>query len=301
MQLGDCYAQGLGVERGRIQAIQWYSKLGFYNDDAQYEIAVLLAEPDWSQSNPKQALTIFRSLELGGYPLAAFQLGMLNAKGIALPQNHKKAIEKWRRVSRYGSFGIESALGEKGVALYKKKTKNLYVNHVSARAEKILYELAVEAVYLIGELVLDGKGTKKDPELAAGCLKLAADEGHAKAALSLSQMYRDGKAVEVLGSESLDYLKLAAENGSDLAMYEVGRLYFEEGQAICDEAVALDYLKKAGEQGHHRARKLYNAHGDTSHEFKETEPVDIPEKGDGLIDDIRVGSRCFGKYSGMAV
>ena len=286
MRLGDCYRDGVGVSKSRLQALQWYGRAAgnWGNLDAQYEVAVLLAEPGWSQSNPKQALDIFRNLELQAYAPAAFQLGKMNAEGIGLPKNEKKAIEKWRRVSRYGLYSLDTRLGGRLNKLYKKKTSRLRFLYPSDRAQKLLRALAVESLYRVGEFVLEGKGTAADPDLGAAIIEMAAENEHADAAYRMALLYGEGKGVASSDSELIRWLEKAAEQEHVDALFALGERILETEPSGLTREEALDFLRRAGEKGHSEAlNRLRELTGETPES-----PENPQEELDTRFRDLRV-------------
>ncbi len=258
MVLGDCYRDGVGAAESKLQALQWYSRAAssWGNLEAQYEVAVLLAQPNWSQSNPKQALEIFRDLELQAYAPATFQLGVMNAEGIGLKRNEKKAIEKWRRVSRYGLYRLETRLGGRLDKLYKKKASRLQFSYPSNRSQKMMRELAVEALFRLGGFVLEGKGVSKDPPLGAALIELAAESEHAEAAFRMALLYDEGKGVAASERKSLDWLEKAAEKEHVDALFALGTRLLSSEPTGDSREEGIEFLRRAGQKGHVEALKL---------------------------------------------
>lgn len=98
----------------------------------------------------------------------------------------------------------------------------------------------------------DGKGIAKDNGEALKWAHRAADSGHAEAMDFVGSAFLRGSAVERNPVIALGYFKAAAEESSQAA-FNLGQCYFGAQGTEQDIPKAVEYWKKAAEAGHGRA------------------------------------------------
>ena len=75
----------------------------------------------------------------------------------------------------------------------------------------------LKPISLLGDLYRDGRGVEASHTEAVKWYRLAADQGHTAAQVSLGLMHEKGKGVEQSESEALKWYQLAAELGDEFA------------------------------------------------------------------------------------
>lgn len=157
------------------------------------------------------------------------------------------------------------------------------------------------AIYNLGIMYEDGRGTAPDHQRALELFQLAADQGfseaqckvaahsfpkehhpdqdyqqslhyfglaaeqdHPKAQCALGLMYRNGFGVKRNVELALYYLTLAADQGRHDAQYTLAQMYFDGDQGIPQNSeLAKHYAKLSAGQGNEKARALLQLMVDT--------------------------------------
>ena len=82
-----------------------------------------------------------------------------------------------------------------------------------------------EALYVMGRLILDGKGVKKNRTRAAEFFRLAAEKGDVSAMNSWATSLVSGDGVPRNYREAARWFRKAADQGLAMAQYNLGYLY----------------------------------------------------------------------------
>ena len=106
-----------------------------------------------------------------------------------------------------------------------------------------------EALYVMGRLILEGKGVKKNNTRAAEFFRLAAEKGDVSAMNSWATSLVTGDGVPRNFHEAARWFRKAAEQGHASAQYNLG-LRYANGQGVPqDYKEAVAWYRKAAEQG----------------------------------------------------
>lgn len=111
----------------------------------------------------------------------------------------------------------------------------------------------------MAELAAEGKGHKKDLDMAISLLRSAGKAGSSEAYSKLGEMYLTGKHVEVDINNAISYYRLAAEMGMTNAYETIGDI-FHKGELVprdIEKAIAL--YDVAAKEGHTSAREKSEA------------------------------------------
>ena len=130
----------------------------------------------------------------------------------------------------------------------------------SARAAQAILLAAkhgiLDAQALLGQILLDGRGIKRDPKLAKRWFQIAANDGHLMARNMLARCWEHGWGGPVdLTVAMLEY-RQAAEEGLDWAMYNYANLLATGRGAAQDHVAALALYRQAAELGHAKSMNL---------------------------------------------
>ncbi len=114
----------------------------------------------------------------------------------------------------------------------------------------------LEAYCMVGDMLLDGVGTKRDPRAAVAWLKAASERGDACAMRSLGWSFRYGVGVPVDYAEAVRWYRAGAEKGFPDNMMELANMYFEGLGVERDYSTAFGWYLKAARRGQFQA--MYN-------------------------------------------
>ena len=142
--------------------------------------------------------------------------------------------------------------------LYRCNGPMLYVTFIKTKAEdqrkrKMLsLKMKFLAAVLFGAVIMTGTvtaGYAQDPHAQIALWQKAADQGDAKAQLSLGDAYHKGEGVKQDDKEALNWYRKAADLGNDDAQYKLGSAYFFGHGIAQDSKEGIKWFRKAAEQG----------------------------------------------------
>ena len=143
-------------------------------------------------------------------PPAQCNLGSMYGTGKGVKQDHKQAVEWYRKAAAQGD---------------------------------------AIAQFNLGSMYNNGQGVKQDYKQAVEWSRKAAEQGHADAQNNLGTMYEKGQGVKQDSKEAVEWYRRAAEQGEAMAQYNLGNKY-RKGQGVPqDFATALKWLQMAAEKG----------------------------------------------------
>ena len=174
------------------------------NVEAQLKIgnAYLGAKPP----NPQEALRWFRAASDKGNGVAAFNIGVMYAEGVAVPKNPVEGVTWYRLAADRGHSGAQNALGR-------------------------LYET--------------GQGVPQDFSEAVRWFRLAADQKNSSGQNNLGFMYEKGRGVAVDLVEAARLYRLAADQGNAIAQGNLGFQYLS-GQGVAQNTAAAYFWLNLG-------------------------------------------------------
>ncbi|WP_404712973.1 tetratricopeptide repeat protein [Sphingomonas sp. MMS24-J13] len=135
-----------------------------------------------------------------------------------------------------------------------------------------------EAQAAYGQILLDGRGVRRDPEAAVRWFGAAAKAGHAMAANMVGRCYEKGWGVAEDRTVAAAWYRAAAEAGLDWGMYNYGSALGLGAGVAKDEVAALGWFRKAAAIGH---AKSINFVGD------------YHEEGRLVPRDMRQAAECY--------
>ncbi len=293
LQLGDCYRLGLGVDRNLITANQYYQRsaaLSYYTDhDTTYHTALLKLEPESDIYAPKQALGDLRLIEIGGYPLAGYQLAKMNRDGIALKTNPKKAYSKFLKTAALLGKDLETHLGSSFSDLYPRKSSLPTSTQPADKRDEVYREAALDSCFQVAQLLTTGGIKKTNPSDSVTWYEIAAKFEHAPSQLELGKLYLSGKYVEKDEPKGWNLISKAAQTTPE-AKYLIAQRYFDGAQQELGHETAVNYLRTAAASGLEKAKALMEKEGIPLTPETENKDSDLPQKKgeddgfDGAID-----------------
>ena len=114
----------------------------------------------------------------------------------------------------------------------------------------------VEALALLGQILLDGQGIAQDQPLALRWFGIAAGRGHLMARNMLGRCHEHGWGCAADASVAAQHYRIAAEAGLDWAMYNLANLLATGRGVTVDHQQALALYRRAAELGHAKSMNL---------------------------------------------
>ncbi|HEX8592035.1 MAG TPA: tetratricopeptide repeat protein [Pseudomonas sp.] len=122
---------------------------------------------------------------------------------------------------------------------------------IGAAAENV-----VDAQALLGQILLDGKGIERDPELALTWFDIAARRGHLMARNMLGRCHEHGWGCSADAAKAAIHYQLAAEAGLDWSLYNLANLLATGRGVEQDQHRALGCYQQAAHMGHAKSMNL---------------------------------------------
>lgn len=273
--LGQCYDDGIGVEKNYTKAYTLYNEVYYELDKmaeagdvkAQTYLGIYYLRTDFTDHlhtlDPKKlAFTAFKDAALQGYVLAYCCLGLCYEKGYGVTQSYAEAMKWYRLAAEQGRADAQYNLG-------------LYYHYgwgctqSDAKAVK-WWRLAAEhglaeARYNLGLSNKNGYGVTQSDAEAIKWYRLAAEQGWEPAQYNIGFCYYIGDGVTQSYTEAIKWWRLAAEQGFATAQYSLGACYHNANGVQRSELEAIKWFRKAAKQGHREAILFLKAYGITNY------------------------------------
>ncbi|MCR4831700.1 MAG: SEL1-like repeat protein [Pseudobutyrivibrio sp.] len=150
--------------------------------------------------------------------------------------------------SYYLGYAYENGIGVKGDF---KKAFDYYSRAAKSESVDLADQYAKnKANTALGLLYLNGNGVEADSEKAIEYLKIASDNGYAKASYYLGQICENGLGVDKNYEQAMEYYLIAADLDYAPALNQVGYMYYNGYGVDVDFASAVYYQKLAALQGY---------------------------------------------------
>jgi TPR repeat protein len=174
-------------------------------------VILLVAISSWPQ--------LLRLAAEGGFPPAAYHLGLAYQEGNGLPRDQKQALSWFNRAAGAGNAKAQNALGD----LYRFADEKNYAIalHWYTEAAK---RGNTEGQYSLGTLYQGGLGTPRDYQAAIQWYLKAANQGQLQAQLHLAQLYETGRGSDVDVPRAIEWYSKAAAQGDSEAVSALARL-----------------------------------------------------------------------------
>jgi TPR repeat protein len=196
------YEHGLGIEEDPEAAIEWYRKAAEQgNTEALLWLSAYAAasgEPAGQPSSFERAKREARN----GSPESQFALGLHYEEGRGVDRDLEEALRLYEKAASQGyrdaQFRMSSILAE------DPERANQANFFPWARREADLG--APDAQYALGLRYDDGRGVRRDKELAVLWYRKAADQGHIEAQQALGGIYDKGRGVPENSEEAQEHI-----------------------------------------------------------------------------------------------
>ena len=213
--------------------IEFHSLAQQGNSDAQYNLGQMYRLGEGVPQSDAEAVKWYLLAAGKGDVDAQYNLGQMYRQGIGVPPDDAKAAKWYRLAAKQGHAG----------AIAKLKAMNGKQNHagVAKRAE----------IAATGKLPVSSQGNDmpQDDAEAMKQVRLAAEQGNAKAQRKLGMVYALGQGVHQDFQEAVKWFRLAAEQGEADAQHNLGVAY-HNGQGVPkDLQTALYWFEKAALAG----------------------------------------------------
>jgi hypothetical protein len=188
-QCGKAYSSGRGAELDRDQALEWYEKAAMHHHEKAIRACISFYDRDVPTfENKPRALYWYEQLAQDGDAQAQYQCARRYYNAIGTPQDLDKAARWARSAKDHKVEGADELWAD--ILSDWMKFKEPYYSGVAADKDGN-YALALssfqkavnqgdkEAMYALGRMYFEGKGTQVDYSKAVSLFEKAAQGGHA--------------------------------------------------------------------------------------------------------------------------
>jgi TPR repeat protein len=133
-------------------------------------------------------------------------------------------------------------------------------------------EGVLDALALLGQILLDGQGIAQDQALALRWFEIAANGGHLMARNMLGRCFEHGWGCTANATVAARHYRQAAESGLDWGLYNYANLLATGRGVVEDQAQALACYQRAAELGHGKSMNLFGRYLEEGR-FCPTDPV----------------------------
>jgi TPR repeat protein len=186
-----------------------------------------------------------------GDPTAGYYLARMFALGLGVAQDPVAAMRLYMQAAEGGDA---KALNR--VALMHMRGESGVVQDYGLAADNFRRAAAQgdrNALYNLGKLFADGKGTPKNPGRAIDYYKQAAEQDHILALNTLGALYRLGAKSAADRALARAYFARSAAFGNAVGLFETARMILEEGSEAKDRIAAHMHLNLATARAHPNA------------------------------------------------
>ncbi len=199
------------------------------------------------------ALKEWQPLADQGAPHAAYNLGLMYARGEGVPKDFTKAASYYQKAAEQGIVEAEYNLGVlysngEGVPKDEREAMKWFL--------KAAQQGDTRAAESLGNIYNEGAGAFQNYAEAEKWYRKAAEAGVASAEFNLAVMYDIGQGVPQDFAEALKWYQKAAEHGDAGALCNIAILYYNGQGVPVDRVEAHRYFLLAKERGEPRAANL---------------------------------------------
>ena len=262
-ELGDCYAQGRGVERDYAKASEWYCRAAGQPPQQteapqQTETPQQLFELYQQESDQAKRIEYLKKAAQQGYAPARRRLEELEAQ---MPDqlfqryqrepDQAKRMEYLKKSAEMGYTPAQAELGDcyaqgRGVERDYAKASEWYCRAAGQPPQQTEAPQQTETPQQLFELYQQESDQAKRMEY----LKKAAQQGYAPAQTELGDCYRQNN-----NALAVDWYCKAVEQSYAPAQYQLGKCYYYGWRVEKDKSKAVELYQKAADQGHKDAQR----------------------------------------------
>ena len=220
--------------------------------DAQEKLGTMYARGFVIAQDHREAMNWYRKAADRGNLEAQADIGRLYRDGSGVPQDYRKALEWYRKAAERGN--VQGELGlfklyDQGWGVPKDGKQSVFWLTKAAESGDVFSQMTLGDLYVNGRP--DVPQSYRD---AIRWHRAAADKGLTYAQFSLGQIYRTGSPDIRDYGQALDWYRKAAEGGHVQAVYFVG-VFYENGWGVSqDYSQAMAWYHKAADQGNAQAQ-----------------------------------------------
>ncbi len=248
-KLGLMYVRGQGVPKDYDQAVQWIRKAAEQGyAEAQNNLGVRYENGQGVPRDDALAVQWYRKAAAQGLADAQNNLGRVYASGQGVPRDY---VESHMWFDLASAFASEERQKEYA-ASRDRMAKNLNAAQIADARKRAREWMAAFAGPGDTAAAQQPQAGPQKPPLTPEALKelrQRAEQGDAKAAYDVGEVYVGGQGVPEDDAEAVRWFRKAADKGSAPAQWRLGAAYSDGWGVRQDRAEAVKWFRSAAEQG----------------------------------------------------
>ena len=239
---------GIGVEKDRVAARQWYFKSAEAGDPKGMRVTAFWYRHDMEKT-PENKQAAVQWYQKAGDSESLCDAAVMYAIGDGIPKDTQKAMELLGRVTPSAAAKTMARIGNDMEGAKQ-------VEWLTRAAEKGY----VLAMYDLGKIYANGKkDIPQDFAISREWIGKAAENGYAPAMSRLGDFFYVGDGAEQDDEQAFRWYAKAAEQGFHMAMIQMGRMYYMGRGTKQDFTKAFDcFMDVAASREHFFLVKRYN-------------------------------------------
>lgn len=245
--LGECYAQGRGVEQDPQKAeqffIQW-ANLG--NAETKLALALRYKKGNGVSKSLGRALSWLKRAQLAGMDDASDRFYAEEREEAAQAVQDQERFAALLAQAQEGDTAAQNDLGscyESGCGVVQNYAQAVHWYSLAAARGN------AQAQYHLGSCYCDGRGVEQDYTQAIYWYQQAAQQGLGTAQCRLGYCYYNGRGVEQDYAQAVRWYQLAAQQGIGKALHSLGYCYYNGLGVDQDYSQAVHWYQLAAQQG----------------------------------------------------
>ena len=277
-RLATQYWNGEGVEKNEVEAVRLYrlaAEAGYAPAQTSLGFAYDMGRGGVPESD-EDALKWYRLAADQGYAHGQYLLGTMYQNGQAVAKDLNEAARWFRLAIAQGNESAKKALERLQAASAAPapaapspettfQSANAYWNGTGVEKNEVeavrLYRIAADQGHAPAQVSLGyaydvGRGVAQSDAEAIRWYRLSAQQGNARGQLNLGYLYEVGRGVTQNLGEAVRLYRLAAEQGNAIAQANLGYMY-DHGRGVAkSDAEALKWYRLSAESGFARGQTL---------------------------------------------
>lgn len=250
-QQGIAHAQNdLAVDfiihkQNTTQAINWLKRAAGQDAKAAFNLGLIYARGEITQQDNDQAMLWWKKAQAQGLMEANAMVGLMYHLGYGVSRDEKEAL-RW-----YEQAGDDDAMPIYNAAMiyYRGVTLPPDYKRAAEKLQHLCEQGDVKAQNLYASMLLNRSNEIFEPELGLKWLHRAATAGYVEAMFNLATVYRSGLGTPQNDRAAFEWYKKSAELDFAPAQNALGYLYAEGRGIKADDNQARYWFQKASNQG----------------------------------------------------
>ncbi|KAI8884622.1 HCP-like protein [Backusella circina FSU 941] len=264
--LGEAYWNGDGVKQDRKNALKVYDYAARQgNSDARYTLGQIYEEGQFMEVDHAKAANYYSTISSMDDPVLAFLLAVKFVNGHVVIRDSKKAYSLFKAAERGGflrGYLLQTPITYNNIIPNYHSLIDMFIELSERGIDNLEYNIGYAYEYGIYSNTMD-EVFPKDYKKASQWYTISANKGDARALYRLGIVHDEGKGTEKNLTIALDCYRKAADSGNVEAKYRLACIYLA-GYSIPQDIIKAYFLfSEAANMGHSKSRRALMFSDDT--------------------------------------